>query len=138
MTGQRLCHALAMTVTLSLREAVGDEAITANKGITVHISNNNYMNKIGYIYMMTNNANTVIYTGVTSDIIKRVYQHKNKLIDGFTKKYGVTKLVYFESCEDIKGAISREKQIKAGSRKKKIYLIESVNKEWRDLYLNLL
>ena len=83
---------------------------------------------------MSNKANTVIYTGVTSDLIPRVYQHKSKTADGFTKKYNVVKLVYYEIFEDITEAIKREKQIKAGSRKKKIELIESINPNWNDLY----
>jgi len=83
---------------------------------------------------MTNKNNTVLYTGVTSDLKKRVYQHKKGLIAGFTKKYNVVKLVYFEVFGEIVLAIEREKQIKAGSRQKKIDLIDSKNPEWRDLY----
>jgi putative endonuclease len=87
-----------------------------------------------YVYIMTNKANTVLYTGVTNNIRKRVYEHKNKLVDGFTKKYNVVKLVYYEAFSDCMSAIQREKQIKAGSRRKKEELINSINKEWRDLY----
>jgi putative endonuclease len=87
-----------------------------------------------FVYLMTNKNNKVIYTGVTNDLKRRVYEHKEKLIDGFTKKYNVNKLVYFEFTSDINSAIQREKQIKAGSRKKKIDLINSVNPEWKDLY----
>jgi len=83
---------------------------------------------------MTNKNNTIIYTGVTNDLKRRVYEHKEKLINGFTKKYNVNKLVYFEFTSDINSAIQREKQIKAGSRQRKINLINSMNKEWRDLY----
>ncbi len=88
--------------------------------------------------MMTNKNNTVIYTGVTSSLIKRAYEHKNKLVDGFSKKYNLTKLVYYEVFEDIISAIAREKQIKAGSRQKKISLVESNNKKWDDLYKSIL
>ncbi|NJL64499.1 MAG: GIY-YIG nuclease family protein [Methylacidiphilales bacterium] len=91
-----------------------------------------------YIYLITNEHNTVLYTGVTSDLIKRVYEHKEKLIDGFTKKYNVNKLVYYEIFTDINSAIAREKQIKAGSRQKKIDLINSLNPAWCDLYDDLL
>jgi putative endonuclease len=87
-----------------------------------------------FVYLMTNKNNTVIYTGVTNDLNRRVYEHKEKLVYGFTKKYNVNKLVYFESTNDIYSAIQREKQIKAGSRKKKIELINSINPEWKDLY----
>ncbi len=96
------------------------------------------MSKKGYVYIMTNKNNSVLYTGVTSDLIKRVYEHKNKLIEGFTKKYNITKLVYYEIHESIESAIEREKQIKAGSRRKKIELIESLNPEWKDLYEDIL
>jgi putative endonuclease len=87
--------------------------------------------------MMTNKINTVIYTGVTNDLKRRVYEHKEKLVAGFTKKCNITKLVYYEVFEDIENAILREKQIKGGSRQKKIDLINSMNKEWRDLYEEL-
>jgi putative endonuclease len=87
---------------------------------------------------MTNRRNTVLCTGVTSDLIKRVYEQKEKLVSSFTKKYRVNKLVYYEVFDDITNAILREKQIKAGSRKKKIELINNMNNEWRDLYSELL
>ena len=86
------------------------------------------------VYMMTNAHNTVIYTGVTNDLARRVYEHKNGLGGIFTKKYNVIKLVYFEVTDNVQAALAREKQIKGGSRKKKIDLIESVNAEWKDLY----
>ncbi|OGP73736.1 MAG: excinuclease ABC subunit C, partial [Deltaproteobacteria bacterium RBG_16_50_11] len=74
------------------------------------------------------------YKGVTNDLKGRVYEHKEKLVDGFTKKYNVMKLVYYEVFEDPENAILREKQIKAGSRQKKLNLINTINKEWNDLY----
>ena len=80
----------------------------------------------------------MLYTGVTSGLIKRVYEHKNKLADGFTKKYNVNKLVYYEIFGDIMSAIEREKQIKGWVRKKKIALIEKENPEWKDLYEGIL
>lgn len=83
---------------------------------------------------MTNRNNAVIYTGVTNDLKRRVYEHKEKVIAGFTKKYNVNRLVYFESTKDVYSAIRREKQIKAGSRKKRINSINSINPEWKDLY----
>ena len=87
-----------------------------------------------YIYILTNKNNSVLYTGVTNDLKKRLYEHKNKLFpNSFTAKYNVEKLVFFEITSDIKSAIAREKQIKAGSRKKKIDLIESQNPIWEDL-----
>src|SRR5690242_7352037 len=92
----------------------------------------------GYIYILTNLTNNVLYVGVTEDLIKRIYQHKQKLIEGFSKKYNVTKLVYFERFKTIFDAIAREKQIKAGSRKKKIALVNSLNPDWKDLYSSIL
>ena len=83
---------------------------------------------------MTNVRNTVLYVGVTNDLIRRIYEHKEKLVNGFTKKYNIVKLVYYEVSEDIETAILREKQMKAGSRQKKVQLINGINKEWRDLY----
>ena len=83
---------------------------------------------------MTNKNNTVLYTGVTNNLQKRVYEHKEKLVEGFTKKYNVVKLVYYEIFDDPESAITREKQIKAGSRQKKLDLINSMNQEWKDLY----
>jgi putative endonuclease len=87
-----------------------------------------------FVYIMTNKNNTVLYTGVTNDLKRRVYQHKAKLISGFTKKYNVTRLVYYETCDDITAAIAREKQIKGGSRQKKLDLINAMNETWQDLY----
>ena len=86
---------------------------------------------------MTNKGNTVLYTGVTNNLIKRTYEHKAKLIDGFTKRYNIVKLVYYEMFEDIENEIIREKQIKGGSRQKKIDLINDRNKSWDDLYEGL-
>jgi putative endonuclease len=86
---------------------------------------------------MTNKNNTVLYTGVTNNLQKRVYEHKEKLVEGFTKKYNVVKLVYYEIFDDPENAIAREKQIKAGSRQKKLDLINSMNQEWKDLYDSL-
>ena len=83
---------------------------------------------------MTNKHNNVLYTGITSDLKRRVYEHKEKLVNGFTKKYNVIKLVYYEAFSDGMSAIQREKQIKAGSRRKKEELINNINKEWYDLY----
>jgi len=85
-----------------------------------------------YVYIMTNKSKT-LYTGVTNNLTRRVYEHKNKLIDGFTKKYNIHKLVYFELFNNIEDAIRREKQIKGWIRKKKIDLIESMNPDWKDL-----
>jgi putative endonuclease len=86
------------------------------------------------VYIMTNYGNTVLYTGVTNSLKRRVLEHKEKLVEGFTKRYNVTKLVYYEVTEDVRAAIAREKQIKGGSRQKKINLINSINPEWRDLF----
>ena len=86
---------------------------------------------------MTNKNNRVLYTGVTNDLKRRVYEHKEKLVPGFTKKYNVSRLIYYEIFEDPENAILREKKIKAGSRQKKIDLINNMNKGWNDLYEKL-
>ena len=83
---------------------------------------------------MTNKNNAVLYTGVTNDLNRRVFEHKNKLLEGFTKKYNADKLVFFEVYDDINNVIAREKQIKSGSRSKKITLIEEMNSGWKDLF----
>jgi len=83
---------------------------------------------------MTNKNNRVLYTGVTNDLKRRVYEHKEKFVEGFTKKYNVSKLVYYEVFEDPENAILREKKIKAGSRQKKMDLINTINEDWCDLY----
>lgn len=87
-----------------------------------------------FVYIMTNLHNTVLYTGVTNNLQRRVLEHKSGKGSAFTKKYNITKLVYFESGDNVNMAIFREKQIKAGSRKKKLDLINSQNPEWKDLY----
>jgi len=89
------------------------------------------------VYIMTNRRNGTLYTGVTSNIIQRVWQHKEGILGGFSAKYKTTKLVYFEQCENMLSAIEREKQIKAGSRRKKLLLIETMNPDWRDLYSDI-
>ena len=86
------------------------------------------------IYIMTNKYNKVLYTGVTSNLFKRVNEHKDKMVSGFTSKYKVIKLVYYENYPTMPEAIAREKQIKGGSRQKKIDLINSMNPKWKDLY----
>jgi putative endonuclease len=90
-----------------------------------------------YVYILASKKHGTLYIGVTNDLIKRVYEHKNDLAEGFTKKYGVHKLVYFEQTNDINSAITREKQIKKWRRQWKIELIEEKNPEWADLYLDL-
>ena len=92
------------------------------------------MSKNGYIYIITNRKNGTLYIGVTSDLVKRIYEHKQKLVDGFSKKYGLDRLVYFESCETIIDAIEREKHLKNWQRPWKVALIEKENKNWNDLY----
>ena len=89
------------------------------------------------VYIMTNKHNTTLYTGVTNTLLRRVYEHKTGAGSKFTSRYNTTKLVYFETTYDIESAITREKQIKNGSRRKKIALINSINPHWRDLYDDL-
>jgi putative endonuclease len=93
------------------------------------------MQKIGYFYILTNTHHTVLYCGATDDLYKRVQEHKNKIYtNSFTSRYNIDKLVYFETYSLVSDAFARESQIKGGSRKKKITLIESINPEWKDLF----
>ena len=97
------------------------------------------MKRIGFIYILTNKSNTTLYTGVTADIIKRIAEHINKANpNSFTTRYNINKLVYYEGFYHIEDAIAREKQIKGGSRKKKLELIDSFNPSWEDLYPKIL
>ena len=91
------------------------------------------MPKQFFFYIMTNQYNTTLYTGVTNDLKRRVMQHKQDVVEGFTKKYRLHKLVYYEMTDSSNTAILREKQIKAGSRQKKLDLINGLNKDWKDL-----
>ena len=90
------------------------------------------------IYILASKRNGTLYTGVTSDLVKRIWQHKNDVVPGFTQKYPVHMLVYYELADEMTAAISREKQIKGGSRARKLALIESMNPKWRDLYDDIL
>ena len=92
------------------------------------------MEKDYYVYILANKRNGTLYTGITSDLIKRVWEHKNKFVSGFTEKYGVDKLVYYEIFNDPENAIKREKRLKKYNRKWKLDLIEKTNPNWEDLY----
>ena len=95
------------------------------------------MEKQPVIYILASQRNGTLYVGVTSNLVKRVWEHKNNLADGFSRRYGVHMLVYYEIFDTIDAAITREKQLKAGSRAKKLRLIESLNPEWNDLYASI-
>ena len=96
------------------------------------------MEKKFFVYIMTNSYHTVLYTGVTNNLARRIYEHKEKLIEGFTKKYNINKLVYYELCGSPIGAIEREKQIKKMSRERKKRLITEKNPYWNDLFDQLI
>jgi putative endonuclease len=91
-----------------------------------------------FVYILTNDRRTVLYTGVTNDLLRRVGEHRAKLAPGFTARYNVDKPVYFDEMNDINAAIAREKPIKAGSRRRKAALIDTMNPEWRDLFHELM
>lgn len=91
-----------------------------------------------YIYILTNKSNKVVYIGVTNNLVRRIFEHKNKLIEGFTKKYNLTKLVYYEVTNDVESAIKREKQLKNWHRDWKMNLITYFNPEWKDLSKDVL
>ena len=86
-----------------------------------------------YVYILTNKTNTVVYVGITNNLERRIYEHKNGLFEGFTKRYNVHKLIYYEATTDVKVAIGREKQIKGWTRAKKENLVNSINPTWKDL-----
>ena len=90
-----------------------------------------------YVYILTNKNHTVLYTGVTGNIERRMYEHKNKLIEGFTKRYNADKLVFFESFNNVNDALEAEKKIKGWKREKKVSLIEGINPSWNDLSIDL-
>jgi putative endonuclease len=95
------------------------------------------LDKQYYVYIMTNKHHTVLYTGMTNDLQRRAYEHRTGQGGGFTSRYNVKELVWYEICQDVNAAIAREKQIKGGSRKDKIALVDQMNPEWRDLYDDL-
>ncbi len=86
------------------------------------------------VYIMSNRRGGTLYVGVTSNLVQRVWQHRSGEVSGFTSRYGLHRLVWFETCEEMASAIEREKQLKAGARRRKVALIEQVNPEWRDLF----
>jgi putative endonuclease len=90
-----------------------------------------------YVYILASKKNGTLYLGVTNDLVRRVYEHKNNLVEGFSKKYEIHHLVYFEVCEDVRAAIQREKNIKKWRRQWKIELIEKSNPDWNDLYFEI-
>ena len=96
------------------------------------------MEKEFYVYILASKRNGTLYIGVTSDLIKRIWEHKNKFVEGFTKEYHVDKLVYFEQFRDPENAIKREKRLKKYTRKWKLDLIEKMNPKWDDLYKRLI
>jgi len=96
------------------------------------------MEKCPCVYILFNKKNGTLYVGVTSNLIKRIYEHKNKVISGFSEKYNTDKLGYYELLDTMETAIAREKQLKAGNRKKKLALIESLNPNWEDLYFKII
>ncbi len=107
-------------------------------GVDLSDNRGSIMEKMYFVYIITNAHNTVLYTGVTNDLIRRIHEHKNKQVKGFSGRYNLNKLVYFEQGTDVYEAITREKQIKAGSRQKKIDLIDEMNPEWLDLFKTLI
>ena len=96
------------------------------------------MNKQPAVYILASKRNGTLYTGVTSDLVKRVWEHKNNMVEGFTKRYGVHQLVWYEVHEGMESAIEREKQLKEWKQKWKLELIESINPSWEDLYQTII
>ncbi len=96
------------------------------------------MKKKGYVYILTNKNNTTLYIGVTSNLVKRIWEHKNKVVEGFSSKYNLDKLVYYEVFEDIETAINREKYLKGKNRQYKTEIITNFNYKWKDLYEDII
>ena len=90
-----------------------------------------------YVYILASRRNGTLYVGVTSDLVKRIWEHKNNVVEGFTRRYGVHRLVWYEIHETISAAIAREKAIKEWRRRWKLELIEEMNPDWRDLYMDI-
>jgi putative endonuclease len=107
-------------------------------GLVPAIHERDYRSMGGYIYILTNRPNGILYVGVTANLIRRVAEHREGIIKGFTKRYGLKRLVYFEPYDDIRTAIQREKNIKHWSRTWKVRLILASNPQWRDLFENLI
>ena len=131
-----------LTVTLSEAKGLGNFNTrffaTLRMTITVRLfATNNFVNVMNnyFVYILANNSK-MLYTGVTNNLVRRVYEHKHHLVKGYTQKYNITKLVYFEDTNDVTSAIAREKQIKGWLRRKKVALIESANPQWTDLSEN--
>ena len=122
-----------MTCTMSLR---GGQRLDRRSNPTYNTVMSE--DKQYYVYILFSKKNGTLYVGVTSDLVKRVWQHKNKLVKGFTQKYNVDKLGYYEISNDINSAIAREKQLKGGNRQAKLDLIEINNPDWNDLYYELI
>jgi putative endonuclease len=104
------------------------------RGVSLNDEAISIMSKQMFVYILTNKVNTVLYAGVTSNLKRRIYEHKEKIKSKFTARYNINKLVYYEMFSDSYNAIAREKQIKAGSRQKKVDLINAMNPTWNDLY----
>jgi putative endonuclease len=121
----------------NLHAAQGEGDCHAPSGLAMTRCGGVLMSGQYYVYIMTNKYNTVLYTGVTNNLKQRVYRHKEGTGSKFTNKYNLKKLVFYETSDDVNTAISREKQIKAGSRKNKIDLINQMNPDWNDLYDDL-
>ena len=125
MRGRGVFRVFRPLILRTLKRSEGDEgSLTMNRGT----------DQTGYVYILTNRGNSVLYTGVTTNLIRRSYYHKRKYLHGFTKRYNLNKLVYYEVFVDIVSARVRGREIKGWKREKKIGLIESMNPKWKDLY----
>jgi putative endonuclease len=128
---------VAMTGLIIVSPAPSLRGVKRRGNLKTFTKKGSVMGKKGYVYMLTNKNNKVIYTGVTSNLEQRLYQHKSKIVRGFTQKYNCSKLVWYEVSEEVGSAIMREKQIKSGSRKNKEALIKEMNPGWKDLSIEL-
>ncbi len=128
-------RATARRTSASAQKALGDRYVTI--ALAVRVGHSLGMRRGGWVYIMTNRPNGTLYTGVTNNIARRAYEHREGLIDGFTKQYGLKRLVFMEFYEDVRHAIQRERNMKHWPRRWKAKLILDANPEWRDLYPDL-
>ena len=126
------------TARNDVKPVVSRQVITFTPSEAKRSTEKRILMKQGYVYILFNKKRGTLYVGVTSNLIKRIYAHKCKFVDGFTKKYSIDKLGYYEVTDTMYAAIAREKQLKSGSRQKKIDLIENMNPEWKDLYSDII
>jgi putative endonuclease len=132
------CHSEFSSESIVCHSEFSSESIVCHSEFSSESMNKGHYVKIYYIYILASKKHGTLYVGMTNDLVKRIYEHKHKIFEGFTSKYDVDKLVFFEHTNDVQSAIKREKQLKNWHRQWKINLIEKENPNWEDLYYKLI